>query len=337
MTADALDPIFQTLKDFTVPFVAKINQRSARVSDDLLKLDYDEKLQESFAIRILKDCGFDFSKGRLDVSAHPFCTNFSPNDVRITTRYQRHWLPSALFGCLHEMGHALYEMNINPAYEATPLASGISLGVHESQSRLWENLVGRSKPFWRRYYADLQKTFPNQLAQVPMDDFYRAINRVSPSLIRVEADEVTYNLHIILRYEMEQDFLEGRITAADAPAAWNAKMQSYFAITPPSDRDGILQDVHWSGGGIGYFPTYSLGNILAAQLFEAAGTAIPNLPAEIERANFAPLLAWLKTNVHQYGKKYPPAELIVRATGRPLTTEPYLRYLRTKFTEVYDL
>jgi carboxypeptidase Taq len=337
MTADALDPIFQTLKDFTVPFVAKIKERAGRVSDDLLKLDYDEKLQEQFSTRILKDCGFDFAKGRLDVSAHPFCTNFSPNDVRITTRYQRHWLPSALFGCLHEMGHALYEMNVNPAYEGTPLASGISLGVHESQSRLWENLVGRSKAFWSRYYPDLQKTFPGQLAAVPMEQFYNSINRVTPSLIRVEADEVTYNLHIILRYEMEQDFLERRITAKDAPTAWNAKMRNYFGVTPPTDRDGILQDVHWSGGGIGYFPTYSLGNILAAQLFEAARDAIPNLSSEIRNANFTPLLKWLTANVHQHGKKYPPAELVKRTTGRPLTTEPYLRYLQTKFSEIYGL
>jgi carboxypeptidase Taq len=337
MTADALDPIFQTLRDFTVPFVARIKERAGRVTDDLLKLDYNEASQQTFSTRILKDCGFDFSKGRLDVSVHPFCTNFSPNDVRITTRYQRNWLPSALFGCLHEMGHALYEMNNNPAYEGTPLASGISLGVHESQSRLWENLVGRSKAFWSRYYPDLQKTFPAQLAAVPMDSFYRSINRVSPSLIRVEADEVTYNLHIILRYELEQDFLEQRLTAKDAPAAWNDKMQRYFGLTPPSDSQGILQDVHWSGGGIGYFPTYSLGNILAAQLFESAAAAIPNLQAEIQNASFAPLLNWLTTHVHQHGKKYPPQELVKRATGRPLATEPYLRYLNDKFSEVYGL
>jgi carboxypeptidase Taq len=235
------------------------------------------------------------------------------------------------------MGHALYEMNINPAYEATPLASGISLGVHESQSRLWENMVGRSKPFWKRYYPELQKAFPAQLAAIPMADFYSSINRVSPSFIRVEADEVTYNLHIILRYEMEQELLEQKLTAADAPAAWNAKMQNYFGLTPATDSEGILQDVHWSGGGVGYFPTYSLGNILAAQLFEAAGAAIGDLPAKIERAEFAPLLNWLTTNVHHHGKKYPPAELVKRATGRPLTTEPYLRYLQTKFSEVYGL
>jgi carboxypeptidase Taq len=235
------------------------------------------------------------------------------------------------------MGHAFYELNIDPAFEATPLAGGVSLGVHESQSRLWENMVGRSREFWTRYYPLLQQTFPGQLADTPLETFYRSINRVSPSFIRVEADEITYNLHIILRYEMEQELLGGTLSVADAPAAWNAKMKASLGIEPPTDREGILQDVHWSGGGIGYFPTYTLGNILAAQLFEAAGRDLPSLRADIQSAYFTPLYEWLKTHVHRYGKKHPPAELIPLATGQALTTAPYIQYLKAKFGAVYGL
>jgi carboxypeptidase Taq len=337
MTTATLDPVFETLKKETIPLVAAIQQQSARVSNEIFKRDYPAASQQAFATQILKDCGFSFDRGRLDVSTHPFCTNFGQNDVRITTRYEAEWLPGALFGCLHEMGHAFYELNINPAFEATPLASGVSLGVHESQSRLWENMVGRSREFWTRYYPLLQQTFPTQLSATPLDTFYRSINRVSPSFIRVEADEVTYNLHIILRYEMEQELLTGKLSVGEAPAAWNAKMKASLGIVPPTDREGILQDVHWSGGGIGYFPTYTLGNILAAQLFEAIGRDLPSLRADIQSAHFTPLYDWLKTHVHQYGKKYPPAELIPLATGKPLTTAPYLDYLNTKFRAVYDL
>jgi carboxypeptidase Taq len=231
-------------------------------------------------------------------------------------------------------------MNINPEFDATPLSGGISLGVHESQSRLWENQVGRSRAFWTRYYPTLQKSFPSQLAATPLETFYKSINRVTPSLIRIEADEVTYNLHIILRYEMEQDLLEQNISTADAPVVWNEKMKKSLGLSPADDggdRNGILQDIHWSGGGIGYFPTYSLGNILAAQLFESAQKALPSLAADIQSAKFAPLFNWLKRNVHQHGKKYIPADLIQRATGRPLSTGPYLRYLESKFSEVYGL
>ncbi|MEI8198414.1 MAG: carboxypeptidase M32, partial [Phycisphaerae bacterium] len=263
--------------------------------------------------------------------------SFSPNDVRITTRYDARWFPGSFFGCLHEMGHAFYEMNVNPAFETTPLGGGVSLGIHESQSRLWENLVGRSAAFWGHYYPELQKVFPSQFGGVALAQFYVAINRVAPSLIRVEADEVTYNLHIILRYEMEQELLEGRLSVADAPAAWNARMQSYLGLTPPTDREGISQDVHWSGGGIGYFPTYTLGNILATQFYEAAAKQHPTLPDEISRGQFGTLRGWLRQNVHQFGRKYKPVDLVTRATGRPLETGPYVAYLKRKFGEVYGL
>ncbi len=337
MTTAELDPLFTTLKAHAVPLVAAIKERGKANSDELLTRDYDEAAQEAFGTFILKECGFPFDRGRLDRSTHPFCTNFSRDDVRITTRYERGWLPGSLFGCMHEMGHAFYELNIAPEYETTPLAGGVSLGVHESQSRLWENLVGRSREFWNRYYARLQSAFPGQLAKVGLEEFYRAINHVTPSLIRVEADEVTYNLHIILRYEMEVALLTGQLSVADAPAAWNEKMRSYLGITPPTTREGILQDIHWSGGGLGYFPTYTLGNVLAAQLFESAEKAMPGLRAEIQAGQFGGLYEWLRVNVHQYGKKYPPAALVKRATGRALSTEPYLRYLTGKFSAIYGL
>lgn len=337
MTAAELDPLFAGLKQETIPLVAAIQRHAGRVSEEPLTREYDVELQKQFAVGILKACGFSFERGRLDTSVHPFCTNFSPNDVRITTRYETDWLPGALFGVMHEMGHAFYELNINPAYEFTPLAGGVSLGVHESQSRLWENLVGRSREFWNRYYPELQKTFPGQLGNVAVGTFYKSINRVKPSLIRVEADEVTYNLHIILRYEMEQELLNKKLSVKDAPARWNEKMKESLGITPPTDREGILQDVHWAGGGIGYFPTYTLGNILAAQLFETAKRELPGLMSDIEKADFAPLYEWLKMHVHQYGQKYPPRELIPKATGKPLTTEAYLKYLKGKFGEIYEL
>jgi carboxypeptidase Taq len=235
------------------------------------------------------------------------------------------------------MGHAFYELGIAPEYEATPIGGGVSLGVHESQSRLWENLVGRSREFWIRYFPDLQKAFPAQLAAVSLDTFYQAINKVSPSLIRVEADEVTYNLHIVLRYEMETALLNKTLAVADAPAAWNQRMQKYLGITPPTNREGILQDVHWAFGGFGYFPTYTLGNVLSAQLFAAAQKALPTLRADIQAGQFANLLQWLRHNIHQHGSRYRPKDLVLQATGKPLSTDAYLHYLTEKFTAIYRL
>jgi carboxypeptidase Taq len=337
MTCAQLDPLFQTLRDHTVPLLSAIQSRGKPNSDKLLTRGYDAAGQQAFSTFILKDCGFPSDRGRLDVSVHPFCTNFSRNDVRITTRYETDWLPGALFGCLHEMGHAFYELNVDPAFEDTPLSGGVSLGVHESQSRLWENLVGRSREFWSRYYPKLQVQFPGQLGSTGFDEFYRAINNVTPSLIRVEADELTYNLHIILRYEMEKALLTGELSVSDAPEAWNQRMHAYLGVVPPSNREGILQDVHWSGGGMGYFPTYTLGNVLAAQLFESAERAIPGLRAGFAAGDFGLLYRWLQTHVHRHGRKYPPRELITLATGKPLGTEAYLRYLTGKFSAIYEL
>lgn len=337
MTTRVLDPIFAELKGHGVPLVKAIGERGKKISDEMLTRNYDPAAQEKFCHYILKECGFSFERGRLDTSVHPFCTNFSQNDVRITTRWETDWLPGSLFGCLHEMGHSFYELGIDPKYEATPLAGGVSLGVHESQSRLWENLVGRSREFWEKYFGELQRAFPAQLGGERMEGFYEAINRVTPSLIRVEADEVTYNLHIILRYEMEQGLLSGAISVADAPGVWNEKMKASFGIEPPTDREGILQDVHWSAGLFGYFPTYSLGNILSAQLFAVALRDLPNVREEIRRGHFAGLLEWLRVHVHQYGRKYVPADLVKKATGKALSTEAYAKYLTEKFTGIYGL
>ena len=303
----------------------------------VLSRDYDKTAQLQFAERVLERCGFDFTRGRQDTSAHPFCTNFGRDDVRITTRASSNDLQSALFGSLHEMGHALYEQNIAPHLDGNILGGGVSLGVHESQSRLWENLVGRSRAFWDGRFSDLQSAFPQQLADVDLDTFYRAINRVQPSLIRVEADEVTYNLHIILRYEMEVELLEGRLSIADAPDTWNARMKSYLGVDVPDDASGILQDVHWSIGAMGYFPTYSLGNILSVQLWEKIREDIDDLDSQIERGNFSALLDWLRENIHRHGQMYTPQQLVQRATDRVLDVAPYAKYLREKFGAVYGI
>jgi carboxypeptidase Taq len=273
----------------------------------------------------------------LDVAAHPFAINFSRDDVRMTTRFDRHYLPMALFGTLHETGHAMYEQGTSPELARSPLARGCWSTVHESQSRLWENLVGRSRAFWTHWFPKLEARFPTQLEGVDADTIYKLVNRVQPSLIRVEADEITYNLHIMLRFELELDVIEERVRIAELPEVWNARMQAYLGITPPDDALGVLQDIHWSEALIGYFPTYSLGNILSVQLLEAARQSLGDLDAQWARGEYAPLLGWLREHVHQHGKRYFPNELIERATGSPLTAKPYVAYLKRKFSDLYGL
>lgn len=335
-TAD-VNAMFAELRKELVPLVHAISKRVNSVTDAVLHQDFDEDKQRDFAEMVAKDFGYDFSRGREDRSVHPFCTSFSSNDVRITTRYDSNWLNPALFGILHEAGHAMYEQGINNAYNGTMLIGGTSLGVHESQSRLWENLIGRSRGFWKHYFPKLQTYFPSQLGHVDLETFYRAINRVEPSFIRVEADEVTYNLHIMLRFELEKELVEGKLKVTDLPDAWNARSKEYLGIVPPTDTLGVLQDVHWSGGSIGYFPTYSMGTLLSAQLLNKAIEAHPSIPAEIEQGKFATLLGWLRQNIHQYGRKYEPKELIMRAIGEPLNAAAYVRYLKAKFGEIYEL
>jgi carboxypeptidase Taq len=336
MMSREVEQLFGHLREATVPLVRAIAGRASAVDESPARQDYGEEPQRRFALTIIQAFGFDTARGRLDTSAHPFSTGFNRDDVRITTRYPRRSL-SAIFGTLHESGHAMYSQGTAPSLERTPLAGGASHGIHESQSRLWENLVGRSRPFWRYAFPVLRQLFPEQLRTVDTEAFYRAVNRVEPSLIRVEADEVTYNLHIILRFELERALVAGQLKPKDLPEVWNAKTAEYLGVTPSTDADGVMQDIHWPSGLIGYFPSYTIGNVASVQLFEAAQRAHPDLPAQIQRGQFAPLLAWLREHVHRHGRKFFPRDLLVRATGSPLTPEPYVRYLSEKFGEIYEL
>lgn len=336
MKSAQVKAIFDELKADLVPLVQAISDRVDRVDDSVLHQPFDELKQEAFGKMVAERLGYDFSRGRQDRTVHPFETTFSRNDVRITTRFELNFLNAALFGTMHETGHALYEQGIGESLEGTLLARGTSLGVHESQSRMWENVVGRGHLFWQHFYPSLQQTFPDQLASTPLETFYAAINKVQPSFIRVEADEVTYNLHIMLRFEMEMDLLEDRYPVSEAPQVWDQKMESYLGIRPPTDTLGILQDIHWTNV-MGYFPTYSLGNILAVQFYDAAVKQVPEIPGQIAQGSFDGLRGWLRENVYQYGRKFEPTELIQRATGEPLQSRSYIAYLTCKYGEIYGL
>ena len=328
--------IFAVLRKEQVELMKAIASRP-QVDDSFLHLEYPEDKQWDFGVEVVTRMGFDWNAGRQDRSAHPFTTSFGIEDVRITTRFIANQMSSALFSTLHEGGHALYQLGLDKNLGRTPLADGASLAVHESQSRLYENLVGRSRPFWRYFYPRLQEMFPTQLGNVSMETFYRAINKVEPSLIRVEADEATYNLHIMLRLELEIAMLEGQLAIKDLPDAWNSRMEEYLGLTPPDVDKGVLQDVHWSGGGLGYFPTYSLGNLISVQLWERLRQDIPDLDDQMARGEFGALLSWLREHVHRHGAKYEPQELVQRITGSKIDPHPYLRYLRQKYSEIYGL
>ncbi len=336
MTTAAVQAIFAALRPALIDLMQRIAPHGTRVDDGPLHRLYDEPTQERLCRDVVTKFGYDFSRGRLDRTAHPFETSFGRQDVRITTRFSDHFLPMALMGTMHEAGHGLYEQGVGESLDRSLLDHGVSPGVHESQSRLWENYVGRGLPFWQFYYPVVQAAFPEALGDVDVHAFYRAVNKVQPSLIRVEADEVTYCLHIMLRFELEIALFDGKLSVQDAPEAWNAAMQSYLGITSPTDSSGILQDIHWTWGFSG-FQDYALGNIIAAQLWEAVHRAIPDLDRQLSSGQFAGLLGWLRQNVHRHGRKFDPADLIQRATGAPLTTEPYLRYLWAKFGAIYSL
>ena len=328
--------IFDTLRPQQVALIQAIAGRP-QVDDSFLHLEYDEGKQWDFGVDVITKFGYDWERGRQDKSAHPFTSSFGLDDVRITTRLARNFVSSALFGTMHEAGHGLYELGIDHSLARTPLAGGTSLAVHESQSRMWENLVGRSLPFWEHFYPRLQEFFPLQLNDVSLEGFYKGINKVEPSLIRVEADEATYNLHIMLRLELEIALLEGKIQVGDLPEAWNERMLAYFGIMPPNDAQGVLQDIHWSGGGLGYFSTYSLGNLISVQLWERINEAIPDLPNQIRAGEFGALLGWLRENVHRHGAKFEPQELVEHVTGSKIDPAPYMRYLEGKYAQIYDL
>ncbi|MDQ3965387.1 MAG: carboxypeptidase M32, partial [Actinomycetota bacterium] len=334
-----LEAMFEELKKGIVPLVRAVAEREEDGGNRAAPLygTFGEAEQEEFGKAVIGAFGYDWERGRQDCSVHPFCINFGPGDVRITTRFDKNWLAPALFGTMHEAGHALYEQGINLDYARTPLGGGASMGVHESQSRLWENLVGRSRPFWAHYYPKLQEVFSEALSGVDSEAFYRAINVLKPSKIRVEADEVTYNLHILLRFELEIALLEDKLSVADLPVAWNAKMEEYLGISPENDAEGVLQDIHWSNGVFGYFPTYTIGNVLSVQFFDEAVKQRPEIPAEMREGEFSTLHTWLEENIYRHGSRYYPDELVERVTSRPLDTTPYLHYLKNKFGELYNL
>ncbi len=337
MKASSVREVFTALRARLVPIARAITSR-AIADDSCLKQHAPEAGQLAFGLEVIRQYGYDFQRGRQDKTHHPFMTKFSLGDVRITTRVREHDVTDALFSTLHECGHALYEQGIDQHFEGTPLAGGTSSGVHESQSRLWENLVGRSRGFWEHFYPRLQKAFPTQLGNTPLDSFYRAVNKVDRSLIRVDADEVTYNLHVMLRFDLELDLLEGRVAVKDLPQVWRERFESDIGLAVPDDKDGILQDVHWYGGPIGgAFQGYTLGNILSAQFFNAAVAANAGIPEQIRKGEFATLHGWLKENVYRHGSKFTAAEIVERATGGPMSIDPYLDYLWNKFAPLYGL
>lgn len=334
-TAD-VQAIFGSLRPKQVELLRAIADRP-QVNDKFLKRKYDEGKLWGFSAEITRNFGYDWSRGRMDKAPHPFETSFSVNDVRITNRFEPSAPLATLFSAMHEAGHAMYEQGVNSSYDRTSLSHGTSLAVHESQSRMWENLVGRSMPFWEFLYSKLKKAFPSQLEGVGLKNFYRAINKVQPSFIRVNADEATYNLHIMLRLELEIAMVEGAIRLKDLPEAWNSKMKEYLGVTPPDDAQGVLQDIHWSYGSIGYFSTYALGNLISVQLWEKIRRDMPAIEDDIRKGNFEGLLTWLRQNVHRHGRKYDPQDLVRVVTGSKITAEPYVRYLSNKYSDIYGL
>ena len=334
MTETQVAAVFTDLRTRLVPLLDRVRGAARRPDLSVLGRPCPQEGQETFCRRIIADMGFDMQAGRLDVSAHPFTTG-TFRDVRLTTRYQERFLPSAVFGAIHEAGHGLYDQGLDPARYRLPAGGPCSAGIHESQSRLWENLVARSRPFWAHYYPLLQGLFPASLGDVSLDTFHGAVNTVAPSLIRVEADQVTYNLHILLRFDLESGLLGGRIRARELPALWNQKMKDYLGIEPRDDRTGVLQDIHWAAGLFGYFPSYALGNLYAAQLMEAMRADLPGLDEALSRGELQPVKAWLNERIHRHGRRWPAPELCRRATGQPLSADPLLRHLGATCAMIY--
>jgi len=336
-TAATFTRLFDEIKAANLPLLRKILDSPVKAERRFLEREYPADRQKQFGEDVMRRIGFDGDGGRLDTSVHPFCAGIL-GDVRITTRYNVNAPQQALFGIIHETGHALYEQGMDPAHFGTPLAEAVSYGLHESQSRLWENLIARSMPFWKCFWPRLKELFPAALSDVAVEQWVLAVNHVQPSLVRVEADELTYDLHIILRFEIERDLFSGKLSVSDLPRTWNRKMEEYLGVTPPNDgKEGVLQDVHWSGGSFGYFPSYSLGNIAAAQLWYAMRRDLPDIERKIASGAFDQVLAWLRTNVHRQGRRYTRDELMQRATGKPLGAADYSRYLTEKFSALYKL
>jgi carboxypeptidase Taq len=336
LTAVEVERVFDRLKAAAIPLVQRVRERQDRVDDAPVRGAFPVDTQRTLVTTIAKRLGFSDETWRLDPTHHPFATSIGVNDIRITTRYYEDFLNPALFGTMHEFGHGLYEHGVSRTLERTPLQRGASMAFHESQSRMWENLIGRGRPFWTYALPVLRKALPDQFKGVSEDDMYRAVNRFGPSLIRVEADELTYNLHIILRFELERDIFAGRVDVNDLPEAWNAKMREYLGIDVSDDAHGVLQDVHWGSGLFGYFPTYALGNVVALQLWQRITRELPDLDADVAAGEFGELRAWLAQNIHQHGRKFTPGELLERTVGTPsFDPEPLVAYLAAKVDALY--
>jgi carboxypeptidase Taq len=336
-STESIAAVFAGLRDELVVLLEKIRSSGVEPDTSIIVREFPVDRQVTFGTDAARAIGFSFKSGRLDKTIHPFCTGLGPGDIRITTRYDKNHFPQAFFGVLHEAGHGIYEQGLPAEHYGTPCGESVSLGIHESQSRMWENMVGRSKPFWEYFFPHAQRTFPEALKDVSLDQFHFAVNDVRPSFIRVEADEATYNLHILLRFEMESAFFNGDITVTDVPALWSEKFEKYLGIRPESDRVGCLQDVHWSAGLIGYFPTYTLGNLFAAQFFAKAKQDLGDLDSQFAAGDFKPLFEWLRKNIHSHGQRYRADDLVEKVTGKPLSHKPLMDYLNAKYGELYKL
>lgn len=337
LNAREIQSLFEPLRDESIKLLHAILGSGQPSNREILERHYPLQAQRVVAESAAKCIGFDFQSGRLDESAHPFCSGIVPGDCRLTTRFHDHQFQTGFFGVLHEAGHGLYEQGLNPEDFGLPSGQACFLSVHESQSRLWENQVGRSRPFWDYYYPFLLQAFPSTLGDVSQEQFFRAINDVRPSMIRVEADEVTYNIHIMLRFELEQSLIAGDLRCCDLPDAWREKMRNYLSVEPIQDAEGCLQDIHWSAGLVGYFPTYTLGNILAAQFYATAVHKIPDLEGHLRRGEFSVLLCWLRNQIHHLGRQVSMPDLVIRVCGKPLSINPLVNYLWTKYAELYGV
>ncbi len=334
-TAD-LEVLFKEVKENLVPFVKQISE-AEQVYDAFMFKHFDKDQQWKYSLDLLADIGYDFKAGRQDVSAHPFTTSFGSQDVRVTTRISEENLNEMIWSCIHEGGHALYEQGLPVEEYGLPSGSAISLGIHESQSRLWENNVGRSLPFWKAHYSKIQNAFPEQLKSVDAEGFYKAMNKVEPSLIRTAADELTYHFHVMIRFEIEKAIIEEKVKVKDLPELWNSKYKDYLNVDVPNDSEGVLQDIHWSHGSFGYFPTYSLGSFYAVQFYNQAKKEIPGLEGKIEAGDCSAMLNWLRENIHQYGQQYSADELCMKITGEKLNFKHFMDYAKDKYSGIYGL
>ena len=336
ITVEKLDEVFSEVKDAIIKLLKEIEKSNVKPDVAPFHKNFPKKDQEDFSMFVLGKMGFDFGAGRVDESMHPFTTNFDNKDVRITTHYYENEFRSALFSCIHEGGHTLYEQDIPDSLKGTGLAQGVSMGVHESQSRFYENIIGRSKEFWTYFYPEVQKRFP-QFKGFSLDEFYKGINAVEPSLVRTEADELTYSLHIVIRYEVEKEIFNGNVDVDDLPALWNRKYKEYLGVEPQNDAEGVLQDIHWAGGDFGYFPSYALGNLYGAQFLHKMKKDIPDIMDRVSRGDLNSVHEWLKNNVHKYGSVYKPVDLIKIATGEELNAKYFIDYLNKKYKDIYKL